>query len=177
MENIYTHAPKNKNGKLTFRGTQPVELQRILNAPVEAVWKAWSTLDMAKQWWGPKNFTCPEGTMDFREGGKYVLAMVYPDGKKVEWCAGEYLEIVPNEKIVSSDYFSDEAGSKVLPSTYGHDGQWPSECYVTVTFEELSNNRCRMSLVHEGVPKKEHDGCVQGWSQSLDKLQNLVERH
>lgn len=177
MENRYSHETTKDSGKIKFKGSIPIELKRAFNVPVEQLWKAWSTAEFIQQWYYPKGFTCPDAKVDFREGGKFVIACLYPDGKTQEWSGGEYLEIVPYEKIVCSDYFTDEAGSKVLPSTYGHEGEWPSECYVTVTFESLDDEHCRMTLVHEGVPKDQHADCVQGWSQSIDKLQNLVERH
>ena len=66
------------------------------------------------QWWGPKGFTAPVCKMDFRVGGKFLCCMRSPDGQEC-WNAGEYHEIVPHEKIVSSMYFSDSEGNKVEP--------------------------------------------------------------
>jgi Activator of Hsp90 ATPase homolog 1-like protein len=61
----------------TEEGTLVIE--RIFDAPRELVWKAWSDPEMAKRWWGPKGFTAPAAEIDFRVGGKELLAMQSPD--------------------------------------------------------------------------------------------------
>jgi uncharacterized protein YndB with AHSA1/START domain len=80
---------------------------RIFDAPRELVWKAWTDPKYVMQWWGPKGFTGPVCKMDFRVGGKFLYWMRAPDGQEF-WNAGEYHEIVPHEKIVSSMIATDE---------------------------------------------------------------------
>lgn len=161
--------------KPRFPDSLPIEITRIFHAPIDLVWKAWSSPDMIKQWWGPEGFSCPEAKIDFRAGGKYNFAMLGPD-HKTNWSGGEIKEIVPYEKIVYTDRFTDQDGKPVDPSVYGMPGDWPKENFVTVTFEEFGDNETRMTLLHEGIPKQLHDDCVQGWESSLDKFQKLVER-
>ena len=52
-----------------------VVIERVFDAPRELVWKAWTTPEIVKKWWGPKDFTCPVANIDFRVGGKYHVAM------------------------------------------------------------------------------------------------------
>ena len=55
-------------------------ITRIFNAPCKLVWKAWTEPEYVKNWWGPKDFTCPDAKIDFRVGGKYILCMRGPAG-------------------------------------------------------------------------------------------------
>src|SRR5712672_1132923 len=101
-------------------------ITRILNAPVRLVWKVWTETEHFKKWWGPKDYTCPFSTMDFRVGGKFLHAMRNSDGQEY-WSTGIYKEIIPLEKIVSTDNFSDPQGNVLSPSAVGMPGDWPKE--------------------------------------------------
>jgi uncharacterized protein YndB with AHSA1/START domain len=153
----------------------PVDLRRKFNAPVEQVWKAWTNPDLVKQWWGPETYSCPAATMDVRPGGKSNLAMKGPDGK-TQYSGGVYHEVIPNKKIVSSDMFTDKDGNRMSANDAGLSGEWPEVMKLTVEFESLGPNESQIHLVHEGIPKDQHDDCVAGWSSSIDKLKKLVER-
>jgi uncharacterized protein YndB with AHSA1/START domain len=159
-----------------FTGSPLVEVTRTFHAPVEQVWQAWSDAELVKQWWGPEEFTCPEARLDFKEGGTYLFAMKGPDGKVV-WSGGIFEEIVPNQRIVWTDRFMDSTGEPVPAAYYGMPGEWPDTLLVTVDFESVGPDECRMKLVHEGIPREMHDDCVKGWSSSINKLQRLVERN
>jgi uncharacterized protein YndB with AHSA1/START domain len=154
----------------TKEGTQTLTIERIFDAPRELVWKAWTEPEHAMKWWGPRNFTTPVAKMDFRVGGKFLIAMQSPefnDGKPI-WSTGVYKEIVPFEKIVATDNFADEHGNVVPASEYGMDGV--TEMMTTVTFEDVGG-KTRMTLQHDGLPAGEHfSGANEGWNQSFDKL-------
>jgi uncharacterized protein YndB with AHSA1/START domain len=151
-----------------------VEVRRKFNAPVEKVWNAWTNPELVKQWWGPEQYTCPVATMDVRAGGKFNAGMRGPDGK-TQFSGGVYHEVVPFKKIVSSDMFTDESGNKMSPREAGMPGEWPDVLKLTIEFESLGPNECEIHLVHEGIPKDQHDDCVSGWTSSINKLQRLVE--
>jgi uncharacterized protein YndB with AHSA1/START domain len=153
-----------------------VTISRILNAPIEQVWKSWSKEELIKKWWGPEGFTCPTAKIDFREGGKYLLGMQDSSGKII-WSSGIYKEIVPNKKIVSTDHFSDEFGNPIFASAAGMPGEWPLDCIITVEFSNDNVKQTKMIINHEGIPKEMHDDCVEGWNSSINKLQKLLERH
>src|SRR5690242_8633745 len=97
--------------------SKDLTIVRYFDAPISAVWKAWTEPEAFKKWWGPKNFTCPVCEIDLRVGGKYVACMRGPEGDF--WITGTYLEIEPNRKLVYTDNFADEQGNIVEASHYG----------------------------------------------------------
>lgn len=153
--------------------TKALVIERVFDAPVEKVWKAWTVPEQIKKWHGPRGFTAPTIKNDFRVGGKYLYCMHGPAGTEFDkdfWSTGEYREIVPMQKIVATDSFADEKGNKVPATHYGMNEDIPMELLMTATFEE-TGGKTRLVLRHEGFPVGEdREGARQGWSQSLDKL-------
>ncbi len=162
--------------KVSSEKSPLITISRTFNAPVDRVFDSWSNADLIKQWWGPKHYSTPSVKIDFRVGGKYTFAMQGPD-KKVMWSSGDYEEIVPNKKIVSTDYFSDKDGVLVSAKSVGMPGVWGDKLYITVDFESVGKDETKIVISHEGIPKEMHDECVTGWSSTIDKLQKLVERN
>ncbi len=151
--------------------TQGKELiiTRAFDAPRERVWKAWADPDCLKQWWGPRDFTAPSITLDFREGGTYLYCMRSPEGQDY-WSTGTFREVVPMERIVYTDSFADAEGNPVPASHYGMEGDWPAELRVTLTFED-QDGKTKFMLRHAGLPEGQHrEMCGMGWKESLDKL-------
>jgi uncharacterized protein YndB with AHSA1/START domain len=156
-----------------IKNKEEITITRVYDAPRELVWKAWTEPEQFKRWWGPKAFTAPVSKIDLRVGGKYLSCMRGPDGKDY-WSTGVYREIVPNERIVVTDSFSDEKGNIVPASHYGMAGDWPLELLVTVTFEELGD-KTKMILRHEGIPSGLMRELTEtGWSESFDKLADSI---
>ncbi|TXI34616.1 MAG: SRPBCC domain-containing protein [Niabella sp.] len=157
-----------------------IVIDRIFDAPKELVWKAWTDEEMAKKWWGPESFTAPSIKMDLRVGGRYVFAMHGPAG--TEWdkdmySAGEYLEIIPNEKLVVTDYFSDAEGNMMEPSEQGQDSNFPKVSTVTVLFETVEEGKTKLSIIYPRPETQEQmdamlkSGMKEGWNSSLNKLE------
>jgi uncharacterized protein YndB with AHSA1/START domain len=80
-------------------------LTRIINAPPEKVFQAWTRPDLMKQWFAPLPWTTSFVETDVRTGGSSMVVMRGPDGTEIP-CPGVYLEIVPNERIVATDAFT-----------------------------------------------------------------------
>jgi uncharacterized protein YndB with AHSA1/START domain len=148
--------------------TRELVIERVIDAPREQVWKAWTDPEEVKKWWGPKHFTAPTIKTDLREGGTYHWAMRSPDGQEF-WSTGTYREIVPMERIVVTDSFADENGNVVPASHYGMPDDFPLETHVTVTFEEL-DGKTKLTLRHTGMPAEGGEQAEAGWNESLDKL-------
>lgn len=151
-------------------------ITRTFNAPVSAVWDAWINETKAKQWWGPKDFTCPFAKIDFKVGGKYLLAMHGPKGTEFDkdmYSTGVYKEIILNKKIVLTDSFSDSKGNVISAKEMGFPFDMPREMLVTLTFEE-DKGVTQLKLVHEGHPKEIADPAKHGWNQQFDKLEVLL---
>ena len=131
------------------------------------------------KWWGPRGFTSPICTIDFRVGGKLFTSMLGQEnlgewsGKSI-YGTGVYREIVPMKKIVYTDSFADEKGNVVPATYYGMSADFPLEMLVTVTFEEIEA-KTKQTLRHVGIPKgKDSDGAKTGWSESFDKLEEYL---
>lgn len=152
---------------------QDLVITRFFNASRERVWKAWTNCNDLKKWWGPKEYTCPDCTIDFRIGGKYVFSMQDEKGNKI-WSTGVYTEIMKPEKLVFTDSFSDENGNIVSSEEYGMTGV-PLEMIISVLLEE-ENGKTKMTMTHAGLPAGEHhDGANIGWNTSFDKLEESLK--
>ncbi|OGS45291.1 MAG: hypothetical protein A2539_08700 [Elusimicrobia bacterium RIFOXYD2_FULL_34_15] len=163
---------------MTSQDRKEIVITRIFNAPRELVWKAWTEPEMIKKWWGPKDFTAPEIKVDLRKGGKYLYCMRSPEGNEY-WSGGTFQEIVPFEKMVLTDSFSDEKGNMVEPVKYGMSKDFPKEMQVTIKFEEYPQNGGGKTKLTIAYAKPESDasyeaivksGMESGWNESLDKL-------
>ena len=139
---------------------------------------------MLKAWWGPEHFTAPSIQIDLRVGGKYIFAMHGPAGSQFDvdmYSAGVFKEIVPNEKLVLTDYFSDKDGNLIDPVNSGQSPDFPRESTVTVLFEELAKGKTKLTIV---FPKPETEaqyqailksGMTEGWNSSLNKMAEALK--
>jgi uncharacterized protein YndB with AHSA1/START domain len=161
-----------------------ITIERVFDAPREMVWRAWTEPEMVKRWWGPKGFTAPSIRIDLRVGGKYVYCMHGPEGSEFDkdlYSAGVYKEIVPMEKLVVSDYFSDAEGNKIDPTLYEMPADWPEEMDVVVTFEEAAGGKTKFTIEYPRPESEEKfqamvkSGMVDGWNSSLDKLAGSLQ--
>jgi uncharacterized protein YndB with AHSA1/START domain len=114
---------------------------RVFDAPVERLWRAWSSADDVKQWWGPRGFTAPVTTMDFREGGSSLVCMRAPDG--MEFCnTWSYQQIDPLQRIEFVMGLAEKDGRQWLQ---------PSLAYRQTSREKCRTSWClRPTLVERG---------------------------
>lgn len=88
-----------------------MSITREFNAPVEEVWKAWTTSAALEQWWAPKPWKAETQKMDFREGGTWLYCMVGPEGER-NWSGFDFKTIEKNKQLTGRDYFCDEKGNR-----------------------------------------------------------------
>lgn len=159
-------------------------IERVFDAPKDLVWKAWTDPEMIKKWWGPEGFTAPSAKVDLKVGGKYIFAMQGPKGSewdRVMYSAGVYKEIVPKEKIVTTDYFSDANGNMIEPDKEGQDSNFPKELITTILFEEVENGKTKLTIMYpqpetlEQIEAIKKSGMVEGLNSSLNKLENVLK--
>jgi uncharacterized protein YndB with AHSA1/START domain len=151
-------------------GTPDRELiiSRIIAAPRERVFKAWTDPELLKQWFAPLPYTTPVAELDVRPGGANLIVMRDPAGNEFP-NRGVYLEVVKNERLVFTDAYTKA---------------WePSEkpfMTVILTFEnEGGKTKYTARVLHWTVADREaHEkmGFHQGWGQCADQLVALVTK-
>lgn len=143
-------------------------LTRLINAPREKVFKAWTDAELLKQWFAPLPYTTPHAELDVRVGGSNFITMRGTDGNEFP-NRGVYLEVIENERIVVTDAFT----SAWVPS------EKPFMTLV-LTFEEQDGKTKYTALVrHWSVADREaHEkmGFHEGWGQCTDQLEALVAK-
>ena len=85
--------------EVTDKDNYSMRVIRMLTAPVNVVWKAWTNPEHIANWWGPDGFTNTIHSMDVKSGGEWLLTMHGPDGKRYP-NKSEFREIEPMKKIV-----------------------------------------------------------------------------
>jgi len=103
---------------LVDKTNKTITVIREFDAEVDVVWDAFTNKELLDKWWAPKPWKAQTKTMDFREGGKWVYAMVGPMGDK-NWTTTNYLVIKPEKKFVGLNAFTDAEGkvSKHMPQS------------------------------------------------------------
>jgi uncharacterized protein YndB with AHSA1/START domain len=146
-----------------------LRIERVFDAPRTLVFEAWTDAEHFAKWWGPTPFTGRVAEFDVRPGGRMLYAMVADDGTEY-WNGGTFEEIVPPERLVFIQYFSDSEGNKIAPESYGLSSDLPAGVVVTVTLDDLGG-KTKMTL-EQTVPLDvaKANQMIEGWNQSLDKL-------
>lgn len=143
-------------------------LTRLIDAPAEKLFDAWTKPELIKQWFAPLPYTTPEAETDLRVGGETRITMQAPDGTRMP-NVGVYLEVQRPNRIVFTDAYS---------------GGWkPAEkpfFTVILTFEpEGGKTRYTARARHWTVEaKQQHEamGFHQGWGICADQLEALVAK-
>ncbi|MBD1880698.1 SRPBCC domain-containing protein [Coleofasciculus sp. FACHB-T130] len=160
----------NKNDSIDAQSDREIVITRVFNAPRELVFKAWTDPEHVAQWWGPKGFTTKVTELDLRPGGKSRYVMIGPDGTEYPG-KGVFREIVPLERIVTTDEF-DEGFEKVV------NADLPKGMVMTVLFEDLDGKtKLTLRIVHESAEdrrKHEEMGVIGGWNSSFDCLDEFL---
>jgi uncharacterized protein YndB with AHSA1/START domain len=153
-----------------------VVIERTFDAPVDLVWQMWTDPDHFKAWYGPEGAAIPVANMDVRVGGTRLVCMEMqsPNGPIRMWFAGEYLEVIENERLRYSEAMSDENGNVSAPSGEGTSGGHPATTEVRVELEDLGG-RTKMLMTHAGIPGD--SAGAAGWAMALDKLAAYLKVH
>lgn len=145
----------------TPAATGTVSLHRVLRAPPERVYRALLDPDAMVKWLPPHGFTGRVLESDVRVGGRYRMQFTHFGNGQTHSFGGEYLELVPNERVVNTDRFDDP--------------HLPGEMVTTFTLRAVS---CGTELRAEqrGIPAMiPTEACYLGWQESLRLLALLVE--
>ena len=141
--------------------TNTVRLHRVLATKPEKVYRAFTDADAMARWLPPNGFTGHVHELDVRVGGRHRMSFTNFTTGKVENFGGEYLELVPNERLRYTDVFDDP--------------NLPGKMTVTVTLRACAFGT-ELNIVQEGIPEMiPVEACYLGWQQSLRHLARLVE--
>lgn len=153
--------------------THDVVITRTFEAPVEEVWRAFSEPERVKRWWGPTGFTAPVAQMDFREGGRSLVAMRAPKefGGRDFYNTWSYTRIEPHARLEYVFHFTDAEGRRIGPAAAGIPPGVPDEVPHVVTFKRLGDTRTEVTIVERGyLTEQARDLSAMGMSQCFDKM-------
>lgn len=153
-----------------------LEIRREFPVPVLRLFQAFASAEALKAWWWPNGLHADRIDLDFREGGRYFISMKgQVQGKDASGgMTGEFEQIVENERIVMTDSFADENGRAISAQEAGMPGEWPEQISITFEFEAAGKAASRFRLSQQGIPDEMQKDCVQGWSESFDKLDRYL---
>jgi uncharacterized protein YndB with AHSA1/START domain len=138
-----------------------VKLHRVLRTSPERVYRAFLDADAMAKWLPPNGFTGKVHAMDARVGGRFKMSFTNFTSGKSHSFGGEFLELVPHERLRYTDVFDDP--------------NLPGEMHVTVSLKKVSVGT-EVSIVQEGIPDViPVEACYLGWQESLILLGKLVE--
>jgi uncharacterized protein YndB with AHSA1/START domain len=138
-----------------------IRLHRVLRATPERLYRAFLDADAMAKWLPPNGFTGKVHHLDAKVGGTYKMSFTNFSTGNGHTFGGEYLELVPNERIRHTDKFDDP--------------NLPGEMVVTIDLKPVSVGT-EVHIVQEGVPEAiPPEACYLGWQESLTLLALLVE--
>jgi uncharacterized protein YndB with AHSA1/START domain len=141
--------------------TGTVRLHRVLRAPPERIYRAFLDADAMTKWLPPHGFTGKVHQLDARVGGTFRMSFTNFTTGQSHSFGGEYLELVPGERICNTDRFDDP--------------NLPGETRTTVSLKSVSCGT-EVGIVQEGIPGViPVEACYLGWQESLVLLAQLVE--
>jgi uncharacterized protein YndB with AHSA1/START domain len=145
-------------------------LERVLDAPRELVWKAWTDPERLKTWWAPRPYQTPEVEMDLRPGGIFYTRMTGPDGFDSRG-TGCFLEVVEGEKIA----WTSALGPGYRPQDVDAEdcGGFPMTAIITLEDNGDGRTRYKAVALHRNEADREtHEkmGFHEGWGTCADQL-------
>lgn len=143
-------------------------LELVLDAPAEKLYRGWTEPELMKQWFAPKPWTTPKVDNDQRVGGRANVTMANPEGQEFP-NNGVYLELIPNQKIVFTDAFTEGWKPAGRPFFVGE-----------LTFTDLGNGKTKYRAVARHwteEAKNEHEkmGFHGGWEMCARQLEALTK--
>ena len=145
--------------KVTLPTDEQILITQKFDAPKDLVFRAWTTPELVRRWWTAKRGEMKVAEIDLRVGGKWRYAMVTPDGMEVGF-HGEYREIVPNERLVSTEVY---------------EGMPDAEAVNTLTLTE-TDGRTTLEVLVQHQTKEHRDGHVEsGMEEGMQDAMDLLE--
>jgi uncharacterized protein YndB with AHSA1/START domain len=150
----------------TEAGERELVLTRLIDAPRDKVFRAWTDPTALKQWFAPRPWSTPEAELDVRAGGSNRVVMRDPDGNDHPYY-GVYLEVIPNRKLVITDAYT----------TAWEPSQKPFMTVILTFEDEGGKTRYTARARHWTVEDRENHekmGFHEGWSQCAAQLEEIA---
>ena len=146
--------------KVTLPTDEQILITREFDAPKGLVYRAWTTPELVRRWWGGDRGEMTSVQIDLRVGGAWRYVMVTDEGSEVGF-HGEYREIFPNERIVSTEVY---------------EGMPEGEALNTVTFSE-TDGRTVLTVLVQHASKEARDAHIDsGMETGMQEAMDLLER-
>ena len=150
-----------------------VVLEKIYNAPIDQVWKAWTDPEELKQWWGPDHVSIPECEVDLRVGGRFYIVMEAGEAmgsyKGTRWpMEAKFTEVIPNSKLTYTAKAWTEGDTEATLIDQATE--------VTLAEENGKTKVTVKATVNSTGPKAGMAvaGMQMGFTQQLEKLQKFL---
>jgi uncharacterized protein YndB with AHSA1/START domain len=151
-----TQVASSRKATVTLPADDQILITREFDAPKHLVYKAWTTPELVKRWWSAKRGEVTVADIDLRVGGMWRYVMVADGGIEVAF-HGEYREIVPNERLVSTEVY---------------EGMPDAEALDTLTLTE-SEGRTTMTILVQHSSKEHRDAHIESGME--DGMQDALE--
>jgi uncharacterized protein YndB with AHSA1/START domain len=156
------------SAKVTLPTDEQILITRQFDAPKHLVYRAWTTPELVKRWWSGQRGRTTDAEINLRVGGSWRYVMITNEGHEVAF-HGEFREIVPNERIVSTEVY-EMPGADPLPAE--------DEPVNTITFTE-TDGRTTLSLLTQCPSKELRDMIIEsgmegGMQEAMDLLEEVA---
>ncbi len=148
---------------MTTKGSEKLslEVKRLINAPRERVYAAWTDPAQLKQWFGPENVQTHDFIAEVRVGGKFRWDLTSSEGERMA-VGGQYRELQPGKKVVFTWQWED-------------DEDWENHTSIVTIELSESGGGTELRLIHDQLPNEQsRDGHNEGWNSAIDKLEKFV---
>lgn len=149
--------------------TNTVNVTREFAANLDLVWEAWTNPEILDQWWAPKPYRNKTKSMDFREGGMWLYAMISPENE-IHWCKNDYHKIIHQSMFSGLDAFCDENGTV--------NTEMPRTVWTNVFTEKENTTLVNITARYDQLSDLEkviEMGFQQGFTMALENLDQYLE--
>lgn len=149
--------------------TNTIYVQREFAAGLDPVWDAWTKPELLDLWWAPKPFRVKTKSMDFREGGRWLYAMISPENV-AHWCRADYKKIIPQKSFTGLDGFCDEEGNI--------NTEFPRSTWANVFSEGTNTTTVSIKIEYETLSDLEkviQMGFREGFTMAMGNLDQYFE--
>ncbi|SHI73650.1 Uncharacterized conserved protein YndB, AHSA1/START domain [Tangfeifania diversioriginum] len=146
-----------------------LNITREFAANLELVWEAWTKPEILDQWWAPKPYHIKTKSLDFREGGMWLYAMISPEND-MQWCKANYKKIELKNSLSWLDAFCDENGKE--------NSDAPRSFWIIKFTEQNGITTVDVTLKLESLKEMEsliEMGFKEGFTMALENLDELLE--